>query len=78
MTLAPEAPATPAGDPYYEALEHISRQHRQFKSFLQERISLAYRNAAAHENQSGRTAHRDRATAAEIQYILQQFERLLG
>lgn len=76
MTKTLEAPANTAGDVYREALEQVCKTNRDFATFLRVRIQLNYRNAAAHEASSGQIAHRDRAAASELQYALQQFERM--
>lgn len=84
FTLEPASPPTggsgvsrkTAGDVYREALEQVCKTNRAFAAFLKGRIELSYSNATAHEASSGQIAHRDRASAAELQYALQQFERM--
>lgn len=78
MTTTLEAPANMAGDVYREALEKVYRGHRDFTGFLRARAALHYRNAAAHEAQTGKLSHKDRSAASEVEYLIQQFERKFG
>lgn len=69
MTTTLEAPAATAGDVYREALEQVCSAQRSFAAFLQARAALHYRNASAYEAKTGRLANKDRATAAEVEYL---------
>lgn len=77
MTVTQEAPAVSAGDAYHEALLSMCQANRDFAAFLEARAALSYSNAAEYEARAGKLAHKDRAAASEVQYILQQFRRSL-
>ena len=78
MTQTLESPANTAGDVYREALEQVCKTNRDFAAFIRSRVLLNHANAARYEAQTGRLAHKDRAAAAEAEYLLRQFERTLG
>lgn len=76
MTQTLEAPANTAGGVYREALEQVCATNRAYAALVRSRINANHANAARYEARTGRLAHKDRAAAAEAEYLLQQFERI--